>query len=29
MRKAGVRNGRTEAKDKDGWWRIPKRSRPT
>jgi hypothetical protein len=22
MRKTGVRNRRTEAKDRDGWWRI-------
>jgi hypothetical protein len=29
MRKAGVRNGRIEAKDKNGWRRIPKRPTPT
>jgi hypothetical protein len=29
MTEAGVRNGRIEAKDRNGWRRIPKRPRPT
>jgi len=28
-RKAGFRNGRIEAEDKNGWRRIAKRPRPT